>query len=377
MEFVVDTYQPMRLCENAKFRKLLEAHNSEAHHIDRETLRNMIRQEATSLRAVCVEACKRQHLAITTDCWTSVANESYISLTAHFIDENWKLTELDLCCDPFPGSHIAPVIAAKVQELHLKFGITDEQVVCCVTDNEPTNNAAADSMSYEWIGCVDHLVELTTGIAFNGIGTSDVMSKCRKLVGHFTSSSQAQEALERIQLATHQEPLKVVQDVATRWWSTHSMVHRLLKLESDICQMAIKNKRVADLNLSVTEWAEVKVLDALLEPFMGIQKFLEGSYVTIAHVPSVVIAMRNILNNFPVNDDTENVLSKMKMQFNQRWGSGVEGSVWREHFTRGPRNIRKGIPKVVLLAAAVDPRFKHLNGIPSADKVQITNVNFK
>jgi len=51
--------------------------------------------------------------------------------------------------------------------------------------------------------------------------------------------------------------------------------------------------------------------------------------------------------------------------------------VWREHFTRGPRNIRKGIPKVVLLAAAVDPRFKHLNGIPSADKVQITNVNFK
>ena len=91
-------------------------------HVDRHTLRNMIRQAATSLRAVCVEACKRQHLAITTDCWTSVANESYISLTAHFIDENWKLTELDLCCDPLPGSHVAPVIAAKVQELHLKFG---------------------------------------------------------------------------------------------------------------------------------------------------------------------------------------------------------------------------------------------------------------
>jgi hypothetical protein len=42
-------------------------------------------------------------------------------------------------------------------------------------------------------GCVDHLIELTAVIAFDGPGVKGIMAKCRKTVGHFSSSSQAQD----------------------------------------------------------------------------------------------------------------------------------------------------------------------------------------
>jgi len=92
------------------------------------------------------------------------------------------------------NSHIATIIAAKVEELHLKFGIPNERVICCVTDNEPTNNRAADFMPYDWVGCVDHLIELTTGIAFDGPGVKGIMAKCRKIVGHFSSWTEGKKS---------------------------------------------------------------------------------------------------------------------------------------------------------------------------------------
>ena len=32
-----------------------------------------------------------QGVSLTTDCWSFVQNLSYLCLTMHFIDENWKL----------------------------------------------------------------------------------------------------------------------------------------------------------------------------------------------------------------------------------------------------------------------------------------------
>jgi hypothetical protein len=61
----------------------------------------------------------------------------------------------------------------------------------------------------------------------------------------------------------------------------------------------------------------------------------------------------------------------MKKQFVERWGTGQPGTVWNEH---GKRNMRKGIPRIVLLASSVDPRFKRLKSLPDADKEEVYKV---
>jgi len=162
-------------------------------------------------------------------------------------------------------------------------------------------------MSYEWIGCIDHLVELTTGIAFDGPGVKDVMAKCRRIVGHFSSSSQAQDTLLRQQLVTGTgTPLKVVQDVVTRWWSTYSMVERLLELRVSLHQLANIDDKIAEIMLSLQEWEIVKQMERILKPFMHIQRFFEGqTYVTISHVPYMIKTLRGILEGFSNNEETE------------------------------------------------------------------------
>lgn len=44
-----------------------------------------------------------KNISFTTDMWTSVNNESYISLTAHFIDDNFSLKQALLNVKYFEG----------------------------------------------------------------------------------------------------------------------------------------------------------------------------------------------------------------------------------------------------------------------------------
>ena len=109
------------------------------------------------------------------------------------------------------------------------------------------------------------------------------MTCCRKLAGHFHSSSQANrdDILLNLQytgggLQGKQRAVTTIQDVATRWWSTYSMCSRLLRLKKYFEMMVVQETLSADENLSANQWDIVA--QKLLEPFMDseAQKVLEG-----------------------------------------------------------------------------------------------------
>jgi hypothetical protein len=143
--------------------------------------------------------------------------------------------------------------------------------VCAVTDNEPTMNAAADLLPFDWHGCVDHLIELTTGIAFDGQGVKDMMTKIRSLVGQFNSSNINCEKLDKAQhlLNPNGNAVGVIQDVATRWWSTYNMLHRLLRLRQALQILDVKK----DIKHYPTneEWDLVEIVCLVQGPFMLLQ----------------------------------------------------------------------------------------------------------
>ena len=66
-----------------------------------------------------------------------------------------------------------------------------------------------------------------------------------------------------------------------------------------------------------------------------------------------------------------NVYTKWTIFFENRFGTGLEDTVFTEHLSRGFRQIRKGIPLHVFLAAACDPRTKNLEGIPYLDQEKV------
>ena len=83
------------------------------------------------------------------------------------------------------------------------------------------------------------------------------LKKCRELAGHFAMSCQATELLK---LKQGMNPLDVIQDVVTRWWSTYRMLERLLYLRPYLQLMVRENLLHASLNLSGEQWQVVEDL---------------------------------------------------------------------------------------------------------------------
>jgi hypothetical protein len=116
------------------------------------------------------------------------------------------------------------------------FELQYKYMVAMVTDTEATmisagrifvSNSIEQGGATNWHGCVDHLLELVTGIAFKYSQESEgTMRACRNLVNFFNSSSQAMSKLLSKQSVGR--AVKPIQDVSTRWWSTWSMCDRLI-----------------------------------------------------------------------------------------------------------------------------------------------------
>lgn len=260
----------------------------------------------------------------------------------------------------------------------------DERVAALVTDNEPTMNAMGLLAPFPWVGCIDHLIELTTGIAFEGPGVKAAMASARALVGSFLSSNQQLRQLYATQRALDptSDEITIQNDIITRWWSTYNMVFRLVILKTATNSLAASGAIAR--TLTDEEWGIVEYISIVLRPFMVMQEFFEGTkYVTISFVPKMVHKMRRIVENLAAGrhaDDLPAHISagarqkamecgiSMRDQFRVRWGSGEPGTVFTQHQTRGPRRIAVGLPYVTMIATACDPRTKRLPGIPEEDK---------
>jgi hypothetical protein len=168
-----------------------------------------------------------------TDAWTSIAKVGYVTCTVHFIDhDTWKLHSLVLGLYEKTGRSRAVDCVEYAEQQLRAYNLSYTNMTAVVTDTEATmvsagrlfvQNSIRNQGRTKWHGCVDHLLELVTGLAFSDSPeTSGTMSVCRSIVNFFNSSTQAMAKLLSKQQAGR--AVKPIQDVATRWWSTYSMV---------------------------------------------------------------------------------------------------------------------------------------------------------
>ena len=172
-------------------------------------------------------------LSLTTDIWTSVAMEAYMTVTVHFIDLNWSLQEFVLETYGYSERHTGANIACQLQEVAERWTITDK--VCTVVHDQAANNILAMKILDERLGwksqhCTAHCLQLCLKSGL-GISTIDrLLGAARKLVAHFHHSVVASEGLKSKQQQMGVDCKKLVTSCATRWNSSYLMLERLLKL---------------------------------------------------------------------------------------------------------------------------------------------------
>ena len=89
--FVVKTLQPLSITDDQYFRDLLKEAEPRYQPICRDTLKDRLKKEKKEVEAEIKKEISGKAVAITHDSWTSLNTESYETVTASYIDENWDL----------------------------------------------------------------------------------------------------------------------------------------------------------------------------------------------------------------------------------------------------------------------------------------------
>lgn len=121
LDFIVEDLRPFNAVSGSGFKKLISVANPRLTVKDRRTYAKKLpkRLEEVQQRVaenVAVNKGAMLSASFTSDMWTSRANDSFLSLTVHYIDEQFLLRHFILNCEPFEGSHDADSIVKVLDE---------------------------------------------------------------------------------------------------------------------------------------------------------------------------------------------------------------------------------------------------------------------
>lgn len=207
VNWIISTYQPLGAVQHESFRNMINTLNVKAPVVGYEKIRSLMTTKYYDAVHFIKNLVKGKHVSLTTDAWTSIAKEGYVTCTMHLIEpKTWTLHHFSLGIFEKDRASTARDVIYYAEQHMENFGIMYPQLTCIVTDTESTMIAAGRLFKEKstlsggntaWHGCIDHKLELVTKLAFKDNPESNgTMSACRAIVTFFNSSSQATAKLK-------------------------------------------------------------------------------------------------------------------------------------------------------------------------------------
>ena len=102
-------------------------------------------------------------VALTSDSWTSRATQRYNTITAHFIDNDWNLSNFGLETTVMTESHTAENISNFLTGAILRWDLKrNDQIPSLTTDNAANVVNAAKLTELTHVRCFAHTIKLAT-----------------------------------------------------------------------------------------------------------------------------------------------------------------------------------------------------------------------
>ena len=166
-------------------------------------------------------------MSLTTDLWTSKAGDAYISLTAHFVCRNFEMMHRNLETHHLPGVHDHSHLANALHDSTSEWCIDLDHVSAFTTDN--IVKTVKEDLVVIHLPCAGHTLNLAVQSALKVPAISTALSRC-----HFNQSRIDREELHLKQQQLGLPGHALIQDVQTRWNSTHDMIKRICEQQPAI-----------------------------------------------------------------------------------------------------------------------------------------------
>ncbi|XP_053346541.1 zinc finger BED domain-containing protein 4-like [Clarias gariepinus] len=241
-EFVALDMRPVRIVEGEGFKELLRTLEPGYTVPTRATVMDVVHTKYLSIRSdiyMAIQDCEA--VSFTTDIWTSLQMEAYLTVTSHFITGDWRLESFVLETKKMEDSHTADHIARELTEIICEWDIPSSKIVSVVHDNAANMVACTNQLVQQprWgkmkgVRCAGHTLQLCINSALKQDPICRTVAAARRLVSYFKKSAKATTALQDQQKQQNVPQHKLVQDVVTRWNSVYLMLDRLIEQKGPV-----------------------------------------------------------------------------------------------------------------------------------------------
>ena len=350
-EMVARDLRPVSIVEGDGFKRLINYLEPEyrvpSHTHITSVCHRMYQVEREKLEVELVD----RHVGLTSDIWTSAATQGYITVTAHFISDDWKFCSWVLLTREMGERHTGINISERLLGAAKEWGITDEHVSGLVRDNAANAVLGADLTGWPHFGCAAHTLQLSVNGGLAHPTTDKAIATARKLVSHFKHSVVATTALKEKQEQLNIKQHHLIQDVSTRWNSTFFMIDRLVEQRVAIYAVlhdaTVSKDQYQHLDLKEDQWVLLEQLTKVLEPLQMATTVFSYEVNTSSSIIYPVLHGL-IRNHLKINDKDVPAVKHFKNQVSQDL---------TERFEIDEEYTASSIP---FLCTAVDPRYSSL-----------------
>ena len=348
VNMIIQDTRPMSIVEDEGFLKLIKYLNPRYEMIARSTIRDkrlpsMYMKQKGQLKK---ELSEVQSVSVTTDSWTSNATESYTTITAHYIDGDWKQKSKVLSTRSEGKTHTSENLAQELLDCFKEFEIEDK-VNYIVTDNASNITKAASQLKTHH-PCLAHTLNLAVKDALKETETQKIIAKVKSIVKHFKHSSKQVGKLKAVHAQKNTTFIKLKQECDTRWNSTLDMLESYINQHEEITAVLCTGGK-ANLclitNDETDEVEEIKNIIKTLKPMKEATTELAGEhFTTISKVIPMITALKRVCAK-----QTTPLAVTLSAQLSFRFDSLVSADYLE-------------------IAAALDPRFKNRSAEATAFK---------
>lgn len=291
--------------------------------------------EKVRLRAFFNSDCSR--VAITTDCWTSVQNLNYLTLTAHFIDREWQYQKRIISFTSIPN-HRGKTVGKKVEDVLKEWGLRNVSTI--TVDNATSNDVAVKYLEQKvrnmngllmdgfgfHMRCCAHVLNLIVRDGLQVANTS--ISSVRNAIRFVRSSPhRALKFKECVEYAGILCKKSVCLDVSTRWNSTYLMLDSAEKFQSAFEKLedadeAYRDFFEVDSPPSSQDWDNVRVFIKFLKNYYEATKIFSVStkaslHTAFPYLASIYIELKRL--NMDLNGLFAEVARDMLEKYSKYW----------------------------------------------------------
>jgi hypothetical protein len=269
LRWIICYQLPFSIVEDDDFKTLIAALNPLYKLPSRQTISIKI-QSIYEKQCESIKEYFKNHnskVSLTTDVWTACTNQAYMSITLHWIDNEWKMHRILLDLIPLHERHTGTILANTIYTTINYFGL-GEKIIAVTTDNASNMNVFGREFTqlllnnhgntlFRHIRCAAHILNLIVKDGLNEAGLS--IKKAREFMITIRSSQVLFEELKDIFDMKKRNFLVPEIDVTTRWNSTYMMIEKLRKIRDMTDILVVSNPLLNNIYPNDDDWKELNV----------------------------------------------------------------------------------------------------------------------